>query len=171
MGMDVIGVRPRGEVGEYFRNNIWWWHPLWQYCNQIAPRICAPCEGSTNDGDGLTAARAEALAELLERSIQDGRCQRHLEEFRAWQEAISKEPCRWCGATGVRRDDVGVQQGMDTKVLDAEDVERLGRSTGWCNGCSGTGTTDPTGRWYGFSTENVESFVAFLRHCGGFRIW
>ena len=28
MGMDVYGRRPKSERGEYFRNNIWWWHPL-----------------------------------------------------------------------------------------------------------------------------------------------
>ena len=31
MGMDVYGERPRTNKGEYFRNNVWWWRPLWNY--------------------------------------------------------------------------------------------------------------------------------------------
>ena len=27
MGMDVYGLEPRKEKGEYFRNNVWWWRP------------------------------------------------------------------------------------------------------------------------------------------------
>ena len=30
MGMDVYGLNP----DKYFRNNVWWWRPLWDYvCN------------------------------------------------------------------------------------------------------------------------------------------
>jgi hypothetical protein len=35
MGMDVYG-----ESGNYFRNNVWWWRPLANYCQAIAPHIC-----------------------------------------------------------------------------------------------------------------------------------
>ena len=44
MGMDMYGRKPTGERGEYFRNNVWWWHPLADYCIMIAPDICAPCK-------------------------------------------------------------------------------------------------------------------------------
>ena len=25
--------------GIYFRNNVWWWRPLWNYCYNIAPDL------------------------------------------------------------------------------------------------------------------------------------
>ena len=31
MGMDVSGMNPSSETGEYFRNNVWWWRHLWNY--------------------------------------------------------------------------------------------------------------------------------------------
>ena len=39
MGMDVYGKKPKGEKGDYFRNNVWWWRPLWQYCASSAPEL------------------------------------------------------------------------------------------------------------------------------------
>ena len=35
MGMDVFGLAPKEEKGEYFRNNVWWWRPLWDFVAQI----------------------------------------------------------------------------------------------------------------------------------------
>lgn len=39
MGMDVFGQSPISERGEYFRNSVWWWHPLWEYCERLAPDL------------------------------------------------------------------------------------------------------------------------------------
>ena len=30
MGMDVYGVKPVSETGEYFRASIWMWRPIWE---------------------------------------------------------------------------------------------------------------------------------------------
>ena len=35
MGMDVYGIAPEKEWGEYFRSNVWWWRPLWDYTAEI----------------------------------------------------------------------------------------------------------------------------------------
>ena len=54
MGMDVYGRNPTTKQGEYFRNNVWWWHPLADYCTSVAPDITAQCNSwHHNDGDGL----------------------------------------------------------------------------------------------------------------------
>ena len=37
MGMDVYGRAPTSESGEYFRANVWSWHPIWNYCEVLAP--------------------------------------------------------------------------------------------------------------------------------------
>ncbi len=74
MGMDIHGRNPTGERGAYFRNSIWTWHPLADYCNMIAPDICAPCKWwHANEGDGLDAAGAVALADALQTEIDAGR--------------------------------------------------------------------------------------------------
>jgi hypothetical protein len=64
MGMDVYGRNPTSKEGEYFRNNVWWWRPLAEYCMEVAPEIAARCEGwHYNDGDGLNGLDSGALAE------------------------------------------------------------------------------------------------------------
>ena len=63
MGMDICGRNPTEECGVYFRNTVWWWHPLAVYCITVAPDICAACKHwHTNDGDGLDAAPLPQLA-------------------------------------------------------------------------------------------------------------
>ena len=37
MGFDVYGMDPQTEKGHYFRNNVWFWRPLWQL-------ICEECD-------------------------------------------------------------------------------------------------------------------------------
>jgi hypothetical protein len=47
---------------------------LADYCIEIAPDICAPCKGwHSNEGDGLNATDATALADALQREIDSGR--------------------------------------------------------------------------------------------------
>jgi len=54
MGMDVMGMNATSEKGEYFRNNVWWWRPLWDYCLNEHGDIAGQVEhGHSNDGDGL----------------------------------------------------------------------------------------------------------------------
>jgi hypothetical protein len=66
MGMDIYGRKPTSKRGKYFGNNIGSWHALARYCNTVAPDICAACRHwHTNDGDGLDAAGAVALADAL----------------------------------------------------------------------------------------------------------
>ena len=73
MGMDVYGKNPTSEKGSYFRNNVWWWRPLWDYCLEVAPELCSDVSGHTNDGEGLDEAGAIALSEILFQELWDGK--------------------------------------------------------------------------------------------------
>jgi hypothetical protein len=73
MGMEVFGKKPDSEVGEYFRNNVWWWSPLARYCCEVAPEITSHCEyWQRNDGDGLGARYSKQLAKVLREKISSG---------------------------------------------------------------------------------------------------
>jgi hypothetical protein len=77
MGMDVFGNAPRSDRGAYFRNNVWWWHPLWQYCETVATDIIPDGNpGHSNSGWGLNEAGANALAERLELALRSGHTHR-----------------------------------------------------------------------------------------------
>lgn len=165
MGMDVYGKEPSSEVGSYFRNNVWWWRPLWNYCEHLAPELIPEDNlGHSNDGWGLDAEGARALAEKLREELDSGRCQAYAECYQRHHDALPSEPCELCHGTGIRSDAIGLAHGFP---------ERLNPHTqkkGWCNGCDGLGTVRPWATRYPFSVENVAEFITFLAASGGFEI-
>lgn len=168
--MDVYGNNPISEKGEYFRNNIWWWRPLWDFCEELAPELCTGVSGHTNDGDGLDEEGAKALANILTISLSEGVVDTYEQKRREYLESIPKDPCKWCDSTGIRTDSVGVENGMPDRILTDAEASALGRTIGWCNGCSGAGSVDSWETHYPFSRGNVEEFAQFLADCGGFKI-
>ena len=64
MGFDVYGNNPDSAQGTYLRRSIWNWHPLWDYCQSVAPSVTKKvANGHTNEGDGLNDDDALALAQ------------------------------------------------------------------------------------------------------------
>lgn len=159
MGMDVYGKKPVSETGKYFRNNVWWWRPLADYCCEVAPKITANCKyWQSNDGDGLNAQDSASLADLLQIEIETGATLIYEKRYISTQEATPNEECFICEATGTRNPPpIGGAGNPKTNGIR-------------CNGCEGTGFVRPYSTQYPFSVENVERFVAFLRDCGGFEI-
>jgi len=170
MGMDVIGTNPTTETGEYFRNNVWWWRPLWNYCCEIAPDICEKVSGHTNDGDGLNAEQAIALANMLYTELWEGRTAVWKKTYDEWRSNLPRENCTICNATGIRSDSIGVEHGWPLKELQPEVQILTGRTHGSCNACFGIGTTENWAASYPFSVENVANFAQFCSESGGFSI-
>jgi hypothetical protein len=141
MVMNVYGTKPTGPRGEYFRNNIFKWHPLARYCQLVAPDITSACKlWHTNEGDGLDAAGAAALADALEAEINAG----------------------WAAAYGTfqisQRKGKGAEGFQEVAWLNAFaqiglDVVPHGE------------LSEPSD-----FVENVAAFIAFLRESGGFSI-
>lgn len=171
MGMDVMGNEPRSERGQYFRNNVWWWRPLWNYCVEVAPDLCEKVSGHYNDGDGLDADGAAELARILLVNIESGKTEAYEARYNEYLASLPRRKCEWCAGTGVRTDKVGVEMGMPGKALEPAIAILTGRSRGWCNGCDGEGTCEHHEADYPFSVENVQDFAKFLEDSGGFKIW
>lgn len=152
MGMDVSGKAPTSIRGEYFRNNVWWWRPLWEYCQKVSPVAQKVMHGQYNGGDGLDAEDAAILASDLLRAIDSGDCAKYEDEYRARVAAMPDEECDLCNGTG-KRTDITLPHGIG------------------CNGCESTGKVRPSASWYPFDTENVREFAAFVAESGGFEIW
>ena len=157
MGMDVYGKKPTAEVGEYFRNAVWSWHPLWEYVIEVAPKLVKGVDGHYNDGDGLNARASARLAAILTEELDSGRTAEYEVSYMAALDALADEKCELCSGGGVRSDAIGVAAGM---------VER-----GWCNGCDGNGKRRPHKTNYPFSASNVAAFRDFVAASGGFKIW
>ena len=61
--------------GIYFRNNCWWWRPLWNYCYSIADDLISEElyeSGHHNDGSGLDDYNAQRLGQRLLEEIEKG---------------------------------------------------------------------------------------------------
>lgn len=171
MGMDVYGKNPQSETGRYFRNNVWWWHPLADYIIDAHPEIAAACEGwHFNDGDGLNAELSKVLAKALTSDIESGKVAAKAKERDERIAALPRKTCLWCDGTGVRRDHIGYANRQYLRKIPEDERHpdfpdqphpRAGQ-TGWCNGCKSR---------YPFSEENVREFAAYpldehdLRKC------
>jgi len=160
MGMGVFGKAPTTKEGKYFRNNVWWWRPLAGYCQQIAPEVCKACQHwQSNDGDGLDAEGAQALADALELELESGRTQAYAEAYAAERAALPRHPCEYCEATGTTTEAVALKYPAY--------FPHVGKT---CIQCKGLGTREDSATHYPFDVDNVREFVTFLRGCGGFEI-
>jgi hypothetical protein len=160
MGMDVYGKAPKSERGEYFRNNIWWWRPLWDYCEEVAPDLCSNVDGHSNSGDGLDDKGAEQLSQILKIRLSDGSVDKYAQEREVYLSALPKEVCDFCDGVGI----VQVKEGWP------DYVEGQVTFRDPCNACNGTKEKEPWQRHYPFSKENVQEFAEFLADSGGFEI-
>ena len=69
--------------GAYFRNNVWWWRPLWNY-------VCGSCAdilseknmnaGNYNDGHRISKTKAKKIAVRLRKALKDG----HVDSYEAF---------------------------------------------------------------------------------------
>lgn len=173
MGMDVYGRKPLCEEGEYFRNNVWWWRPLWVYVCSVA-RDIIPHEviegGQFNDGLGLNEEQSKALAHRLNDEIWHGRTAEYARKYTEELSKLPREDCKYCNTTGIRTDTIGVENHMPDKELEPEVQILTGRTHGWCNVCRGVGTVENFAISYTFSIENVIRFADFCEKSGGFSI-
>lgn len=155
MGMDVYGIKPKTKKGEYFRNNVWYWHPLWDYCCTIDKTLIERVpEGHSNSGDGLDATGARQLAFKLQEEIESGRAEQYVNTYETERKAIPKNDCSYCDENGER----------EWKQENGEPYKKT------CNACQGTKKVDSWESHYPMDLDNIKEFTAFLMDCGGFQI-
>ena len=148
MGFDISG-----ESGNYFRNNVWWWRPLWDFISSVCDGILSEEDITActfNDGHLIDSHKTQAIVEVLEKNLKDGTVDEYEKKYRQQSNSAELEQCDLCKGTGQRNDEI-VQ--------------------GECNKCDGTGKVKPFWTNYPFSRDNVENFLAFLRESGGFRVY
>src|SRR4051794_332019 len=163
MGFDLIGRNPSSSTGSYFGCHFEGWPPLATYLIEVAPLICSRCKlWMSNDGDGLNALAARALADILQREIDSGRCaetakirKARLDALQAQTDPMPKLCCPACKGAGVRM----------VSTADAEcplfPIEAPVGSMSSCFLCRGVGSIRPEPYGSSFSVEQVKEFVGF----------
>ena len=70
MGMDVYGTRE----DTYFRNNVWWWRPLWAYVGDVCDLSEKDYQwGCSNDGHYISKKKANKIATTLFKEVKSKR--------------------------------------------------------------------------------------------------
>lgn len=155
MGMDVYGIKPKNEKGQYFRANVWYWHPLWNCLEHLHPKLCGKVEEAhSNSGDGLGAADSVTLSKLLKKDIESGVIEQYITDYYQYVNSLPLEDCRYCDSLGVRT----------WEQVDGPPITKP------CNVCNGTLKVKPLAAGYHMDFELMCEFQQFLENCGGFRI-
>ena len=96
MGMDVYAINPNPQVqgSDYFRNNVWYWRPLWAFIQLSCSDILSKEDingGQYNDGYCITEDKAVAIATRILQMKEDGKVDAYVEEYKAEIEKTSKD--------------------------------------------------------------------------------
>ena len=81
---DIKSEYEDNNAGYYFRNNVWWWRPLWNF-------VCMACEdflsekdaeaGFYNDGKKIAKYKAIKIGKRLSKLIADGTVDAMVEDY------------------------------------------------------------------------------------------
>jgi hypothetical protein len=179
MGFDVYGLKPETDVipdqpnwndknneeqvqayfawqentpGTYFRNNVWFWRPLWNYVSFMCDDILTNediTEGEMNNGHRICKTKSKKIAARLRKLDKQGHIKRYASDRNKSLDDLKMEKCDLCKGTGLRND-------FYVK--------------GVCNGCDGKGEKKPWIAEYPFNVKNVRNFAHFCDKSGGFEI-
>lgn len=157
MGMDVYGRKPKSEVGEYFRRNVWGWRPLWEYCCNIHIDIIGEKlaeYGHYNAGYGLSVHKSVKLAKALKEDVRSGTAEQYIQARDEHIKSLPEEPCKYCDENGNR-----------TWLENELEVVKV------CNACQGKKSQPHFATWYRLDLDDIKEFAEFLENCGGFNIY
>ncbi len=151
--------------GYYFRNNVWWWRPLWEF-------VCTSCDdflthkdmdkGGYNDGKKISKTKSLKISKRLSKLIADGtvdmlerrstlaieKAKTHNKEVRKEMDAIS-DVCKR-------------KHGKDLVPANYPEPYK----TEWNDAYAKEDWTSS----YPFYADNVKLFATFCQQSGGFQI-
>ena len=80
--------------GVYFRNNVWWWRPLWNFVSSVCESILTEKDiesGSYNDGHGISKTKANRIASRLFKLIRNGDVKAYEYAYRKHLDSLHKD--------------------------------------------------------------------------------
>lgn len=143
--------------GVYFRANVWWWRPLWQYtCDLMDTEFNDEdiAGGSVNAGYAITEDKALVLSARLQTAIESNAHHMYERDYKIMQDNLPQVECDICEGVGMR------QYERDENITELAP----------CNACQGTKLKDDFRTMYPFSAETVEEFAEFVKNSGGFEV-
>ena len=80
--------------GTYFRNNVWWWRPLWHFVTGACDNILTEKDieqGSWNDGHKICKTKADKIAKKLFKMIGSGQVKEYESEYKKYIKGLGKD--------------------------------------------------------------------------------
>ena len=84
----------KANPGIYFRNNVWWWRPLWSYVCEQFPDILGERHeeaGSYNDGHAISASKAIKIGIGLTAKLESGEVEEYAKSFEQEREKLDDD--------------------------------------------------------------------------------
>ncbi|NTV13461.1 MAG: hypothetical protein HGA96_05960 [Desulfobulbaceae bacterium] len=148
MGFDVFGTKPKNKNGEYFRNNVWYWYPLWDYIFSIGLlKNKEHRQGQYNNGLFIKNKKAKLISRSIFKHIQNGATDRYVNKYLTQRDSLPDERCSICNGRGTEAE-----------------TDKI------CSCCDGKGLVPNHGRNNQITKENIEEFAKFCESSGGFQI-
>ena len=152
-------------VGDYFRNNVWWWRPLASYVIKFTGCIdendqVAWSENGGHEVDDQTAKQIHNQLKVLIESGHTKKFENDYEKERLKAEKhndkVEKELEKFCKSVEKKLGKTNLAP-MNFPKADHDKWERIYHKKKWHAS-------------YPFSVENVKEFAEFCRFSGGFKI-
>ena len=152
--------------GNYFRNNVWWWRPLWTFtCDHCADFLTEDDMngGCYNDSYIITENKAIAIAERLYEALKEPETQEYLDNHMKAMEKAKKHN-EMIEQEKKALDEIAVAITGDKNVAPInypkdlkKKFDELMKKRDWASS-------------YPINRENIENFARFAEQSGGFSI-
>ena len=152
--------------GNYFRNNVWWWRPLWTFtCDHCADFLTEDDMngGCYNDSYIITENKAIAIAERLYEALKEPETQEYLDNHMKAMEKAKKHN-EMIEQEKKALDEIAVAITGDKNVAPInypkdlkKKFDELQKRRDWAAS-------------YPINRENIENFARFAEQSGGFSI-
>ena len=152
--------------GNYFRNNVWWWRPLWSFtCDHCADFLTEDDMngGCYNDSYIITEDKAVAIAERLYEALKEPETQEYLDNHMKTMEKAKKHN-EMIEQEKKALDEIAVAITGDKNVAPIDypkdlkkKFDELTKKRDWASS-------------YPINRENIENFARFAEQSGGFSI-
>ena len=83
--------------GIYFRNNIWWWRPLWMYISDICSDILTEKDmktGTFNEGHFISKAKSKKIAKRIREEEKSGNLDLYCTSYNLERTSLPKDDWR-----------------------------------------------------------------------------
>ena len=152
--------------GNYFRNNVWWWRPLWTFtCDHCADFLTEDDMngGCYNDSYIITENKAIAIAERLYEALKEPETQEYLDNHMKVMEKAKKHN-EMIDQEKKALDEIAVAITGDKDIAPInypkdlkKKFDELQKRRDWASS-------------YPINRENIENFARFAEQSGGFSI-